>query len=375
MKKQVKAWLPDSGWSLRPLFGGMIAGLLALMSVLPAQAGIIAENDAVPAAMSDTTGTENDPSIYRFSGEEYVKNFGTTLISVGNVAGANWVRLEITGGAQVWATNASSAAYIGSASSSFTNLNNSVWVMDEGSSLTLGATRLGGKSALNTLAVVDGGTLTLNNELRAGYENTGFYSTNNMVLVDGGTLFVNNRLRLGYGVTHDYCSLVVRNGGKVIGSATGRMGARSGNYTDYRVEGEGSEIELAYTASSAISLGEAGSPHHNTLTIIDGGVVKLTNTSGTLTIAVDPNYGGSGVRFAAGIFAVAGNRTTHITYDKAWLWDGEAWEQAPVDWTGTYYADETEAAAAGRPGYGGYTVFTGGKSMAGALKRTLLLLK
>ena len=52
MKKQVKAWLPDSGWSLRPLFGGMIAGLLALMSVLPAQAGIIAENVAVEAFAS-----------------------------------------------------------------------------------------------------------------------------------------------------------------------------------------------------------------------------------------------------------------------------------------------------------------------------------
>ena len=374
MKKQVKAWLPDSGWSLRPLFGGMIAGLLALMSVLPAQAGLIAENAAVPAAMSATGGTENDPSIYRFS-DGYVKDFVTTLISIGNAAGANWVRLEITGGAQVWATNASSAAYIGSASSSFTNLNNSAWVMGEGSSLTLGGTRLGSKSALNTLAAVDGGTVTLNGELRAGYENTGFYSTNNMVLVDGGTLFVNNRLRLGYGVTHDYCSLVVRNGGKVIASATGRMGARGGNYCDYRVEGEGSEVEIAYAASGAISLGELSTAHHNTLTVIDGGGVKLTNSGGGLSIAVDPNYGGSGVRFAAGIFAVAGNRTTHITYDKAWLWDGEAWEQAPVDWTGTYYADETEAAAAGRPGYGGYTVFTGGKSMAGALKRTLLLLK
>ncbi len=372
MKKQVKACLPDSGWSLRPLFDGMIAGLLALMSVLPAQAGIVAENDAVPAAMSDTTGTENDPSIYRFS-DGYVKDFVTALISVGNAPGANWVRLEIIGGAQVWATN---GIYIGGGSStSVANLYNSAWVMGSGSSLTLGATRLGGKSALNTLAVVDGGTLTVNGELRSGYDDTGNYCTNNMVLVDGGTLYVNARMRVGYGVTHDYCSLVVRNGGKVIGSATGRMGARGGKFTDYRVEGEGSEIELAYTGSGAISLGELSSSHHNTLTVIDGGVVKLTNSGGTLGIAVDVNEGGSGVRFAAGIFAVAGNRTTHVPANRAWLWNGESWDAAPVDWVGTYYADETEAAAAGRPGYGGYTVFTGGKSMAGALKRTLLLLK
>ena len=225
------------------------------------------------------------------------------------------------------------------------------------------------------MAAVDGGTVTLNNELRAGYENTGYYSTNNMVLVDDGTLFVNARLRIGYGVTHDYCSLVVRNGGKVIASATGQMGARGGNYCDYRVEGEGSEIESAYTGGGAISLGELSTAHHNTLTIVDGGVVKLTNSGGTLTISVDPNQGGSGLRLAAGIFAVAGNRPTHITYDKAWLWDGDTWEQAPSDWVGTYYADETAAAAAGRPGFGGYTVFAGGKSMAGALKRTLMLLR
>jgi hypothetical protein len=87
------------------------------------------------------------------------------------------------------------------------------------------------------------------------------------------------------------------------------------------------------------------------------------------------SVGGCGVRFAAGIFAVAGNRPTHLTYDKAWLWDGDSWEQAPSTWTGVYYADETAASAAGRSGFGGYTVFSGGKSMAGALKRTLLILQ
>ena len=86
MKKQVKAWLPDSGWSLRPLFGGMIAGLLALMSVLPAQAGIVAENDAVTALMTSTAGTANDPSVYLF--DNYVKDFLTANLYIGGAAGS-----------------------------------------------------------------------------------------------------------------------------------------------------------------------------------------------------------------------------------------------------------------------------------------------
>ena len=86
MKKQVKAWLPDSGWSLRPLFGGMIAGLLALMSVQPAQAGIIAENDAITASMTSTAGTANDPSVYLF--DNYVKDFLTANLYIGGAAGS-----------------------------------------------------------------------------------------------------------------------------------------------------------------------------------------------------------------------------------------------------------------------------------------------
>jgi hypothetical protein len=238
--------------------------------------------------------------------------------------------------------------------------------------MTLGGTRLGSKSALNTLAVVNGGTLTLNGELRAGYENTGYDSTNNAVIVDGGTLNVNARLRVGYGVTHDYCTIVVRNGGLLAASSTGRLGIRGGNYCDYRVEGEGSMMEIAYTGVGAISLGELTSCHHNTLTVADGGVCKLTNSGGTLAVSVDPSQG---VRFAAGVFAVAGNSTTHVPANRAWLWDGTAWQQAPNDWTGTYYADETAAAAAGFSGFGGYTVFTGGKSLSDAAKATLVVIR
>lgn len=342
---------------------------LALAGTL--NAGVVATNGDVPAAMNATGGTETDPKIYRFNAG-YVKDFETALMSVGNATGANWVRLEVTDGAKVTATN---TAYIGSNSSSFRTEFNSAWVSGAGSAMTLGATRLGPKSALNTLGVTDGGTLTLNGEVRAGYENSGYDSTNNAVIVDGGTLNVNARLRVGYGVSHDYCTIVVRNGGLLAASTTGRIGIRGGNYCDYRVEGEGSVIEIAYTGGGAISLGEMSTCHHNTLTVADGGVCKLTNSGGTLTISVDANQGSSGVRFAAGVFAVAGNRTTHVPANRAWLWDGNSWEPAPNDWTGTYYADETAAAAAGFAGFGGYTVFTGGKSLTGGDRATLVVIR
>ena len=347
--------------------GARMAGAIAAMLVAgapgPARAALVAENAGVPAAMAATGGSESDPSIYRFSGG-FVKDFGSSAISVGNAVGANWVRLEIVDGAQVVATSGN--ALVGSDSKTFRTDFNSAWVMGAGSSLTLGATRLGGKSARNTLAVVDGGTATINGEFRSGYENTGYDSTNNVVLVDGGTLNVNASFAIGYGVTHDVCSLVVRNGGKVVAPSTGRIRIRGGNRCEIRVEGAGSLIETDYSHGTygALSLGEMTTTcHHNTLTIVDGGTVKLTNPEGTLTIAADPILGGSGVRFADGVLAVMDNRPTHIPYDKAWLWDGDSWEPAPSDWKGTFFTDEATAVAAGHPGYGGYTVFTGGSPL------------
>ena len=363
MKKQVKSRLPINGCREGPRPAGMVAALLSLLLAPTAQAALIAENAGVPAAMAATGGSETDPSIYRFSGG-FVKDFGASAISVGNAVGANWVRLEIVDGAQVVATSGN--ALVGSDSKTFRTDFNSAWVMGAGSSLTLGATRLGGKSARNTLAVVDGGTATINGEFRSGYENTGYDSTNNVVLVDGGTLNVNASFAIGYGVTHDVCSLVVRNGGKVVAPSTGRIRIRGGNRCEIRVEGAGSLIETDYSHGTygALSLGEMTTTcHHNTLTIVDGGTVKLTNPEGTLTIAADPILGGSGVRFADGIFAVMDNRTTHIPFDKVWLWDGDSWEPAPSDWKGTFFTDEATAVAAGHPGFGGYTVFTGGSPL------------
>ena len=363
MRKQVTSWLSNTPSIAGGPPAGVIAALMALMVAPAAQAWLIAENANVPAAMSATGGSESDPSIYRFS-ESYAKDFGASPITVGNSVDANWVRLEVVGGAQVVATGGN--ALIGSDSKTFRTDFNSAWIMGEGSSLTLGATRLGGKSAQNTLAVVDGGTVTVNGEFRSGYENSGYDCTYNVVLVDGGILNANASFSIGYGVTHDVCSLVVRNGGKVVAPSTGRIRIRGGNRCDIRVEGAGSLIETDYShgAYGALSLGEMTTTcHHNTLTIVDGGTVKLTNPEGTLTIAADPILGGSGVRFADGVLAVMDNRPTHIPYDKAWLWDGDSWEPAPSDWKGTFFTDEATAVAAGHPGYGGYTVFTGGSPL------------
>ena len=124
------------------------------------------------------------------------------------------------------------------------------------------------------------------------------------------------------------------------------------------------ETDYSHGTYGALSLGEMTTTcHHNTLTLADGGTVKLTNPEGTLTIAADATQGGSGVRFAGGILAVMDNRPTHIPYDKVWLWDGDSWEPAPSNWKGTFFTDETTAAAAGYPGFGGYTVFTGGSPL------------
>lgn len=343
-------------WSMIPC--GM-AALVALSFATPVQAGLIAENAAVPAAMTATTGTENDPSLYRF--DNYVKDFGSSSITLGTASGASWIRLEIRNGATV--TTTGTANRIGSDNAGYTNQFCSVVVTGTGSALTMGTSRLGARSPNNSLIVSDGATVNLTGDMTSGYNDTPV-ATNNFVLVDNATINIGStRFRLGYGLGHDYHTLWVRNGG-VLTASTGRIGVRWGKYCDFRVEGEDSLIEIGYASANALALGEStANCHHNTVTLIDGGTVKLTNSGGTFTVLEDANQGGSGVRFAAGIFAVAGNRTTHVPYTKAWLWDGDSWEPAPSDWVGTYYADEAAATAAGYAGFGGYTVFTGGEAM------------
>ncbi len=350
---------PHTVSALRLTRSCAMTALVALSFATPAQAGIFVENAAVPAAMTDTTGTANDPSVYRF--DNYVKDFGSTSIALGTATGASWIRLEIRNGATVTTTGTSNR--IGSDSDSYTNQFCSVSVAGSGSALTMGTSRLGGRSPNNSLLISDGATVNLTGDLTAGY-NDKPNATNNTIVVDGGTLNLvgsTTRLRVGYGTGHDNHNVVVKNGGVIYG-ATGRVGVRYGNYGDYRVEGVGSRIEIGY-GGNAFYLGEGTAAHHNTATVVDGGVVKLTASSTVLSIGGSASIVGSGVRFADGIFAAAGNRTTHISYTKAWLWDGDSWEQAPSSWVGTYYADETAATAAGYPGFGGYTVFTGGESM------------
>ena len=336
-----------------------MAALVALSFATPAQAGILVENAAVPATMTDTTGTENAPSIYRF--DNYRKDFGSTSITLGTATGASWIRLEIRNGATVTTTGASNR--IGSDSSSYTDEFCSVVVTGTGSALTMGGSRMGGMSPNNSLLISDEATVNLTGDMNNGYNNTPV-ATNNTILIDGATLNLvgaTTRLRTGYGTGHDYHNVVVRNGGVLYG-ATGRVGIRYGNYCDYRVEGVGSRIEIGY-GGNAFYLGESAAAHHNTATVVDGGVIKLTASNTALSISSNADPGGNGVRFADGIFAVAGNRTTHVAYNRAWLWDGDSWEPAPSNWVGTYYADETAATAAGYAGYGGYTVFTGGEPM------------
>lgn len=356
--------------STRPSSWRFLVAAVA-MSAGTVRAGVVATNADVPANMSPTGGTEGDPKVYVF--DNFAKDFGSTSITLGTAAGASWIRLEIRNGAAVTTTGASNR--IGSDSSSYTNASNSVLVTGAGSSLTMGAGRFGGMSPNNSLTINDGGTVTLTGDLTCGYNNTAV-ATNNTVIVDNATINLGaNRFRIGYGDGHNFNTMIVRNGGLV--STTGRMGVRYGKYCDFHVEGPGSRIMNGYASTGAMTLGESSVyAHHNTVTLVDGGVFALTNSGGTLTLSVDANEGGSGIRFANGIFAVMGNRTTHVPANRAWLWDGDSWEPAPNDWTGTYYADETSAAAAGFSGFGGYTVFTGGEPLnPPAPKMTLVLIR
>lgn len=361
-RAEYTAWLLKSCGSL---------AFVALAFATPAFAGVVAQNEAVDYNMGSTAGTAADPSVYVF--DNYVKDFGSTRIYVGHgVSGANWNRLEIRNGAQVKTT--SGIIRIGSDKDDYTNTCNSCVVTGADSSFSTGGGRLGGKSPGNSLIVKDGGTVNLNGHFICGFDDRPFV-TNNTIVVDAGTVNLigaGTRLRMGYGTGHDHNTVVVRNGG-VIAGATGLVGIRNGKYCDYRVEGEGSRIELGY-AGTSFTLGENPICHHNTLTLVDDGLVKLTSPSGGLSITVDASQGGSGVRFAKGVFALAGNKPTHIPYGKAWLWDGASWAPAPVGWKGTYYADEAAAATAGFAGFGGYTVFTGGESMIAASRRTLILM-
>lgn len=371
MKNKKRMQVPCSRWAGQWISSCGMAMLVALAFVGTTQAGIIAQNETVPAAMIATGGTQSDPSVYVF--DNYAKDFGSTSIAIGTAIGASWIRLEIRNGATV--TTTGTANRLGSDNAAYTNAFNSVVVTGPGSALTIGSSRMGGMSPNNSLIITEGGTVNLTGDLSNGFNNTPV-ATNNTIVVDNATLNIvgeATRFRLGYGTGHDYNTLVVRNGGVVAG-VTGRIGTRNGKYCDYRVEGVGSRIEIGYVGM-AFTLGESATTHHNTITLVDGGVIKLTSASSTLSITVDTNQGGSGVRFAQGFLAVMGNRTTHVPANRAWLWDGDSWEPAPGDWVGTYYADETAAAAAGRPGFGGYTVFTGGKSIAGALKTTVLIMK
>lgn len=370
MRKQVTSWLSNTPSIAGGPPAGVIAALMALMVAPAAQAWLVAENATVPAVMASTDGTEASPSVYRF--DNYVKNFGSIEMHVGNAPGSSWVRLEIRNGATVSTTSFNNR--LGSDSASYTNGFNSCVVSGAGTTLTMGSTRLGGMSPNNSLIVKDGATATFTGDFYCGYRNSPV-ATNNLVLVDDATMKLGiRRFRIGYGLGHDNNRLVVRNGGVL--TTAGRIGVRWGRHCDFRVEGEGSRVEIGYSAVDAIQLGESlVDSHHNTVTVADGGAVVLTNELATLSIQENPSQGGSGVRFARGFFAVAGDRPTHIPPERAWLWTGHSWEQAPGDWTGTYYPDEAAAAAARRPGFGGYTVFTGGKSILGALNATLLFMK
>ena len=378
MKKQVKAWLPDSGWSLRPLFGGMIAGLLALMSVLPAQAGIIKENAAVTTPMDATGGTEQNPNVFLFN--VYTNTFASFTVGSSNP----WNELHILGGSKITSTG---AAYVGSNVGSD---HSRILVLGTGSSLQVdGELRLGDRSVFNRIDVEDGGELIIGSQSTIGYRATVGLGNDCGFVVDDATVKVRNKLIIGYNANNVRNYILVRNGGTLeiedLSAARIVIG-RQGSTNDITLVGRDSRLLMGASANN-LSIPETPSTGHEcTLTLIDAALARIDKNNSTAISVGTSGVGGNRVRFAAGFLAWNGDQRASLNVlTQVSLWNGTAYvtpgsseEATALKWSARYYTVEEEAAAllaTGYSGLGGYTVFTGGKSIAGALKTTLVVVK
>jgi T5SS/PEP-CTERM-associated repeat protein len=195
-------------------------------------------------------------------------------------------------------TVANTDGYVGGRASSS---NNSVVVIGDGSQLDVigegslwqnrGRFYVGYEGSGNSLVLSNGGTVASGVGSRSDNLGTGYIgftntSSNNSVLVTGtNSLFriINSYLHVGYEGSGN--SLIISNGGKVIGDAgvvIGTLDSSSNN----SVLVTGSNSLLADIGVGVNTVGNAGSGH--SLTVADGGTVDLgyiyVGSSGTLNI-------------------------------------------------------------------------------------------
>jgi hypothetical protein len=356
--------------------------LLPLLALLASagslHAGLIATNEFI-TTMDATGGTEVDPNIYVF--DNYAKTFST--FTVGN---ANpWNQLQIINGADVEAT--AGPCNIGSG---IGGTNCLIRVSGTGASLIFRSEiRVGDKGNYSRLEIENGATAMVVGQWTIGYRNVEGQGNFNSLVVDGGSLVISNKLNIGYNVNNICNSLVVKNGASCLLAGSGRIViGRYGASNDVSVIGRPSILH-AESTSSGLSIPENGATgygHHDTLTIVDEALVQIDNASTTAVSVKTTGEGGNYVRLAKGFLAWYGNRTANLSVTtQVALWDGsqyvtpaDANEADALKWNATYYTSEQETEAYNATGYSGlagYTVFTGGQSISGALSTTLIVIQ
>ncbi len=296
--------------------------LVALASwAHPARAGITVAGDYNPANEAFWTGGGNSGT----SG--YIGNTGTGT-------------LAITGSSTLQLMDAT-AGYV-AGSNGIVTLN--------GGTLAVAHSVNVGNSGTGSLTI-NGGAVTAGLSVAIGATATGQGS----LTISAGSLVISDAAGLTVGARGRGSLLVT--GGTIScgGGIVGGVGPGSNNAT---ITGRGSLWTIA--ANLTVGLGSS----NNSLTLSDGGLVKVGDANGDI---IQFNVGGTGnvLQLGDGYLALYGDQTAYIgtliAAGDIQLWDGSAWvtNTDTANYSYTYFA--TNAAAQAFTGYddlGGYTVLT-----------------
>lgn len=236
----------------------------------------------------------------------------------------------------------------------------------------------------NSMTIKNGASLLVSC-IEIGYEG----SNNNKLRVDGSsTTVTNDYLDLGYSSSGSSGnSMVISNGAKVINTCASydsTIGYSTGSNNNHvAVNGAGSLWKIGYNSLSSDCLAIGSSSTGNSLSIDNGGLVMLGDSSSAgLTIEMG-NY----VQFSNGLLAIGGNVDIETLLNgKVMIWDGSAYVPASST-TDIYYSYCTSVSDVntflttyGLSGYGydadslvNYTLTTGGLAGAPEPASTALL--
>lgn len=241
------------------------------------------------------------------------------------------------------------------------------------STLQLRSAYVGSTAGSNGTVTLNGGTLAVANNLYVGNTGTG------SLTINGGAVTVG--LSVGLGTTASgqgsliltAGSLVITGGGLTVGSrgqgsllvtggtvssGGGIVGGVTHAINNATITGRGT----LWTIADNLTVGYSST--NNSLTLSDGGLVKVGDTNGD---TIQFNIGGTGnvLQLGDGYLALYGDQTAYIgtliAAGDIQLWDGSAWvtNTDTVNYTYTYFAtNEAAQALTGYDDLGGYTVLT-----------------